>query len=65
MRLREVPLAAGIEQVLDSVEVEKESVAAAAGKKSVDARLTVMILGLGPNETSASEIIFVRRRYQY
>jgi hypothetical protein len=65
MRLREVPFAAGMEQVLDSVEVEKESIAAAAGEKSVDARLTVMILGLGPNETSASEIIFVRRRYQY
>src|SRR5215470_16388940 len=39
MRLREVSLAAGIEQVLDSVEVEKESVAAAAGKKSVGAGL--------------------------
>src|SRR5512133_850500 len=33
MRLGEVPFTAGIEQVLDSVEVEKEGVAADAGKK--------------------------------
>src|ERR1051325_9085493 len=33
MRLGEIPFAAGIEQVLDSVEVEKKSVAAVAGKK--------------------------------
>src|SRR5438445_9421854 len=38
MRLGEVPFAPGIEQVLDSVEVEKERVAAAAGEKSVVAR---------------------------
>src|SRR5215468_12598919 len=37
MRLGEVPLAPGIEQVLDSIEVEKERVAAAAGKESVGA----------------------------
>jgi hypothetical protein len=33
MRLGEVSLASRIEEVLDSVEVEKESVAAAAGKE--------------------------------
>src|SRR5271165_2241792 len=39
MRLGEVPFAPGIEQVLDTVEVEKERVAAAAGEKRVGARL--------------------------
>src|SRR5262249_37159620 len=39
MRLGEVPFAPDIEQVFDSVEVEKERVAAAAGEKSVGARL--------------------------
>src|SRR6516162_11555010 len=39
MRLGEVPLASDIEQVLDTVEVEKERVAAAAGEKSVAARV--------------------------
>src|SRR5262249_41975958 len=39
MRLGEVPFAPDIEQVLDAVEVEKERVAAAAGEKSVGARL--------------------------
>src|SRR5215510_7084056 len=38
MRLGEVSLASRIEEVLDSVEVEKESVAAAAGKKFDAAR---------------------------
>jgi len=45
MRLGEVPFASGIEQVLDSVEVEKERVAAAAGEKSVVARLDDIRLG--------------------
>ena len=57
MRLGEVPFASGIEQVLDSVEVEKERVAAAAGEKSVMTRL--VIFDLPPKETSASAIIFV------
>src|SRR6516165_12818972 len=39
MRLGEIPFAPDIEQVLDSVEVEKERIAAAAGEKSVGARL--------------------------
>src|SRR5208337_3545432 len=38
MRLGEVSFASGVEQVLDSVEVEKERVATAAGEKSVGAR---------------------------
>jgi len=45
MRLGEVPFASGIEQVPDSVEVEKERVAAAAGEKSVVARLDDIRLG--------------------
>src|SRR5436309_9627619 len=45
MRLGEVPFASGIEQVLDSVEVEKERVAAAAGEKSVVARSDDVRLG--------------------
>ncbi len=45
MRLGEIPFAPGIEQVLDSVEVEKERVAAAAGEKSVGARLHDIRLG--------------------
>src|SRR6478752_2314578 len=39
MRLGEVAFACGIEQVLDTIEVEKERVAAAASEKSVMARL--------------------------
>ena len=39
MGLGEVPFAARVEQVLDSVEVEKERIAAAPGEKSVGARL--------------------------
>ena len=45
MRLGEVPFAPDIEQVLDSVEVEKERVAAAAGEKSVGTRLEDIRLG--------------------
>src|SRR5262247_1558788 len=45
MRLGEVPFAPDIEQVLDSVEVEEERVAAAAGEKSVGARLDDIRLG--------------------
>ncbi len=45
MRLGEVPFAPDIEQVLDAVEVEKERVAAAAGEKSVGARLDDIRLG--------------------
>ena len=57
MRFGEVPFAAGVEEIFDSVEVEKERVAAAAGEKSVGPDVT--IFGLGPKETSASETIFV------
>ena len=39
MRLGEVPFASDIEQILDTVEVEKEGVAASAGKERVPARL--------------------------
>src|SRR5262245_22326864 len=39
MRLGEIALAPGIEQVLDPVEVEKERVAAAAGEERIRARL--------------------------
>src|SRR6516162_8468821 len=45
MRLGEVPLAPDIKQVLDSVEVEEERVAAAAGEKSVRPRLDDIRLG--------------------
>src|SRR5262245_50125049 len=45
MRLGEVPFAPDIEQVLDSVEVEKERIAAAAGEKSVGPRLDDVRLG--------------------
>jgi len=58
VRFGEVPLAPDIEQRLDSIEVEKESVAATAREECVIAALT--ILGLGPNETSASATIFFR-----
>jgi hypothetical protein len=37
MRLGEVPFAARVEQVLDSVEVEKEGIAAAASEKGLGA----------------------------
>ena len=39
MRLGKVPLAPDIEQVLDSVKIKEESVAAAAGEEGVVARL--------------------------
>src|SRR5262249_10919954 len=45
MRLGEVPFAPDIEQVFDSVVVEKERVAAAAGEKSVGPRLDDVRLG--------------------
>ena len=45
MRLGEIAFTAGIKQVLDAVEVEKERVAAAAGEKSVGARLDDIRLG--------------------
>jgi hypothetical protein len=45
MGLGEVPFASGVEQVLDSVEVEKERVAAAAGEKSIGARPDDIRLG--------------------
>src|SRR6202167_5786661 len=45
MRFGEVPLAAGIEQVLDSVVVEKERVAAAAGEEGIGARVDDIGLG--------------------
>src|SRR5262249_57002941 len=45
MRLGEVQFAPDIEQVLDYVEVEEERVAAAAGEKSVGARLDDVRLG--------------------
>src|SRR5262245_2961797 len=45
MRLSEVPFAPDIEQVLDSVEVEEERVAAATGEESVGARLDDIRLG--------------------
>src|SRR5580704_9732606 len=35
MRLGEIPFAPDIEQILDPIEIEEESVTAAAGKKSV------------------------------
>src|ERR1700730_8634804 len=45
MRLGEVPFAPDVEQVLDSVEVEKERVAAAAGEESIGARPDDIRLG--------------------
>src|SRR5262249_8460545 len=45
MRLGEVPVAPDIEKGLDAVEVEKERCAAAAGVKSVEARLEHILLG--------------------
>src|SRR4029077_2951197 len=47
MRLGEVPFAPDIEQVLDSVEVEEERVAAAAGEKSVGPGLDDIRLAAG------------------
>src|ERR1700730_4140392 len=46
MRLGEVPFAPDVEQVLDSVEVEKERVAAAAGEESIGARPDDIRLGV-------------------
>jgi len=45
VRLGEIPLAPDIEQVLDAVEIEKESVAATAGEERVVARLDEVRLG--------------------
>src|SRR5713101_6785628 len=45
MRRGEVSAALGIEQILDSVEVKKESVAATAGKERIDAGLDDVGLG--------------------
>src|ERR1035437_6074064 len=45
MRLGKVPFAPAVEKVLDSVEVEEERVAAAAGEKSVRARADDIRLG--------------------
>jgi len=53
----EISAARGIEQILDSVEVEKESVAASTGEERVGAGLDDV--GFGPKETSASAMIFV------
>src|SRR5215475_2934880 len=73
MRLGEIPFAPDIEQVLDSVEVEKERVAAAAGEKSVGARLDDIRLGaegdfgvgddLHPNRFGRARLR--ARRYEY
>src|SRR5262249_35046548 len=57
MRLGEVPLAPDIEQVLDSVEVEKNASLRLPAKKVYGPDL--MIFGLALKETSASAIIFV------
>src|SRR6266566_8227333 len=45
MRLGEIPLAPDVEQILDAVEIEKESVAATAGEECVVARLDEVGLG--------------------
>src|SRR6516165_6878276 len=73
MRLGEVPFAPDIEQVLDSVEVEKERIAAAAGEKSVGARLDDIRpgaegdLGVGddirPNRFGRARLRARRREY--
>jgi len=67
MGLREVSFAAGIEEVLDSVEVEKERVAAASGKKSVGARLDHIRFG-SEGDFGVSDYLppyrFVRARLQ-
>ena len=46
MRLGKIPLAADVEQILDAVEIEEESVAATAGEVCVVARPDEV--GLGP-----------------
>ena len=56
MRFSEVPFAPDVEQILDSVEIEKESVAATAGEERVVARLDD--IGLRGEGTSASATIF-------
>ena len=58
MRLGKVPFAPGIEQVFDSIEVEKERVAAAAGEKSIGARLDDIRLG-AEGDLAASVIILL------
>src|SRR5262249_30186030 len=45
VRRGEIPLAPDVEQILDAVEIEKESVAAAAGEERVVARLDEVGLG--------------------
>jgi hypothetical protein len=45
VRLGEIPLAPDVEQILDAVEIEKESVAATAGEECVVARLDEVRLG--------------------
>src|ERR1700747_3119217 len=49
MRLGEIPFATGIEQVLDSVKVEKERVATAASEQSVGAGFDDIRLGAEGN----------------
>jgi hypothetical protein len=45
MRLGEIPLAPDVEQILDAVKIEEESVAATAGEECVVARLDEVGLG--------------------
>ena len=57
MRLSEIPLAPDVEQILNAVKIEEESVAATAGEECVVPALTM--LGFTPKETSASATIFI------
>ena len=69
----EVPFAAGVEQVLDSVEVEEERIAAAAGEKSIRARRNDIRLGpegdfrisndLRPDRFSRARLRALRQEY--
>lgn len=52
MRSGEIALAAGVEQVLDAVEVEEEGIAAGAGGSVTSPAVTT--LGCDPNDTSTS-----------
>jgi hypothetical protein len=45
VRLGKIPLASDVEQILDAVEIEEESVAATAGEECVVARLDDVGLG--------------------
>jgi hypothetical protein len=45
VRLGEIPLAPDVEQILDAVEIEEESVAATAGEECVVARPDEVGLG--------------------